>query len=124
MHSCEDRAVEASHVDGATAYAVIDYHRSGDYKPDVYRTRDYGKTWATITNGLPESQPGGAFARFIRNDPVKRGLVFAGTETAVYVSFDDGDHWQSLEQNLPPTSNRDMVIKDNDLVIATYGRGF
>jgi photosystem II stability/assembly factor-like uncharacterized protein len=117
-------AVEPSHFDAAEAYAVIDLHRVGDYTPYVYRTHDYGKTWTRIVDGLATNQPSGSFARVIRNDPKKRGLLFAGTESSMYVSFDDGDHWQSLQLNLPTTSYRDIAIKDNDLVVATYGRGF
>ena len=117
-------SVEASHFDAAEAYAVLDLFRLGDYTPYVFRTRDYGKTWTRIANGLPEHQPSGSFARFVRSDTKRRGLLFAGTESGVYASFDDGDHWQSLQQNLPNTSVRDAVIKDNDLVVTTYGRGF
>ena len=117
-------SVEASHFDAGEAYAVLDLFRLGDFTPYVYRTRDYGKTWTRITNGLPQNQPSGSFARFVRGDTQKRGLLFAGTESGVYVSFDDGDRWQSLQQNLPNTSVRDAVIKNNDLVVTTYGRGF
>ena len=116
--------VDASHFEASTAYAVIDLHRIGDYTPYVYRTHDYGKTWTRIVDGLATNQPSGSFARVIRNDTKKKGLLFAGTESGMYVSFDDGDHWQSLMQNLPTTSYRDIAIKDNDLVVATYGRGF
>ncbi|MEO6877754.1 MAG: hypothetical protein ABI205_04690, partial [Gemmatimonadaceae bacterium] len=117
-------AVDPSHMDAASAYAAVDLHRVGDYAPHFYRTRDYGKTWVAINNGLPVNQPGGSFARVIRNDTQKKGLLFAGTESGAYVSFDDGDHWQSLQQNLPVTSVRDAVLKGNDLVVSTYGRGF
>ena len=117
-------AIDASHHDAAAAYAAIDYHTTGDYKPYFYRTRDYGKTWTPIVNGLAVDQPSGSFARVIRADTKKAGLLFAGTESAVYVSFDDGDNWQSLMQNLPNTSYRDLTIHDNDLVAGTYGRGF
>ena len=117
-------SLEASHFDPAEAYAVLDLFRIGDYTPYVYRTRDYGKTWTRIVNGLPENQPSGSFARFVRGDTQRKGLLFAGTESGVFVSFDDGDDWQTLQQNLPNTSVRDAVIKDNDLVVATYGRGF
>src|SRR5205807_3173944 len=89
----------------------------------IFRTRDYGKSWTAIVTGLPVDQPSGSFARVIRNDTRKAGLVFAGTESGMYVSFDDGDNWQSLQLNLPNTSFRDIVIKDNDLVVGTYGRG-
>jgi len=116
-------AIEASHFDPATAYAVVDLHNTGDYKPHVYRTRDYGKTWTAIVSGLATDQPSGSFARVVREDTKKQGLLFAGTESSMYVSFDDGDNWQSLQLNLPNTSNRDMVVKGNDLVVGTYGRG-
>ncbi|HVX39158.1 MAG TPA: hypothetical protein VHB25_06240 [Gemmatimonadaceae bacterium] len=116
-------SIEASNFDPAEAYAVYDLYRLGDYTPYVYRTRDYGKTWTRITNGLPTGQASGSFARFVRNDTQRKGLLFAGTESGMYVSFDDGDHWQSLQQNLPNTSYRDGFIKDNDLVVTTYGRG-
>ncbi|MCW3099198.1 MAG: hypothetical protein JWL77_4816 [Chthonomonadaceae bacterium] len=117
-------AIDASHLDTGTAYVAIDYHGAGDFKPYLYRTHDYGKTWTQIVTGLPEDQAGGSFARVIRADTQRKGLLFAGTESSVYVSFDDGDHWQSLMLNLPDTSYRDMVVKDNDLVVGTYGRGF
>ncbi|HZT43296.1 MAG TPA: hypothetical protein VFA07_14090 [Chthonomonadaceae bacterium] len=117
-------AVDASHQDPGTAYAAVDCHGMGDYKPYLYRTRDYGKTWTQIVTGLPEDQPSGSFARVIRADTVRKGLLFAGTESGVYVSFDDGDHWQSLQLNLPNTSYRDMVVHGNDLVVGTYGRSF
>jgi photosystem II stability/assembly factor-like uncharacterized protein len=116
-------AIEASHIDAGTAYAAIDAYRIGDYTPYLFRTRDWGKTWTKITNGLPANQPGGSFTRVIRNDTKKAGLLFAGTESGLYVSFDDGDNWQSLMENLPNTSYRDITIKGNDLVVATYGRG-
>jgi photosystem II stability/assembly factor-like uncharacterized protein len=117
-------SVDASHHDPATAYAVLSLSRVGDYTPYIYRTHDYGKTWTRITNGLLTGQPSGSFARVVRNDTKKAGLLFAGTESSMYVSFDDGDHWQPLAQNLPTTSYRDIAIKDNDLVVSTYGRGF
>jgi hypothetical protein len=116
--------IEASHHDAGTAYVAIDYHTSGDYLPYVYRTHDYGKTWTKIVSGMRTDQPSGSFARVIRSDTKKQGLLFAGTESSVYVSFDDGEHWESLMLNLPNTSYRDMVIKDNDLVVGTYGRSF
>jgi photosystem II stability/assembly factor-like uncharacterized protein len=115
--------IEASHTDAASAYVAIDFHTTGDYAPCIYRTRDYGKTWTKIVDGLPTEQPAGSFARVVRADTKKAGLLFAGTESGVFVSFDDGDHWQSLMQNLPVTSYRDMMIHDNDLIIGTYGRG-
>ncbi|MDQ6831748.1 MAG: hypothetical protein M3081_23065 [Gemmatimonadota bacterium] len=115
--------VEASYHDAATAYVAIDAHRSGDNTPHFYRTKDYGKTWTPIVSGLPDEQPNGAFARVIRADSKRAGLLFAGTESAMYVSFDDGDHWQSLQLNLPTTSYRDITIHGSDLVVGTYGRG-
>ena len=122
--SGEVLAVEPSHFDAGTAYAAIDEHRGGDYAPYLYRTRDFGKTWTRITNGLPTNEPSGSFVKVVRNDTKRRGLLFAGSESGMYVSFDDGDHWQSLMLNLPNTSFRDITIAGNDLVAATYGRGF
>ena len=94
----------------------------------IYRTHDAGKTWTRIVNGLPSDERTGSQVHVIREDPKQKGLLFAGTETTVFVSFDDGDHWQSLRLNLPSTSIRDMVFHTddhmNDLVIGTYGRGF
>ncbi|HZI22752.1 MAG TPA: hypothetical protein VFD76_09540, partial [Gemmatimonadales bacterium] len=116
-------SIDASHLDPAEAYVAVDLHRTGDYHPYLYRTRDYGRTWTLIVTGLPADQPSGSFARVIRGDTEKAGLLFAGTESGMYVSFDDGDHWQSLQLNLPNTSCRDLVIKGNDLVVGTYGRG-
>jgi hypothetical protein len=112
--------IEASHSNPAEAYAAVDSHRLDDQRPYLYRTRDYGATWQLITNGL--SAP--SFVRAVREDPQGRGLLFAGTELGIYVSFDDGDHWQSLQLNLPATSVQDMVIHGDDLVIATHGRSF
>ncbi len=116
-------SIDASHQDPATAYAAVDFHTTGDFKPYFFRTHDYGKTWTAITSGMRTDQPSGSFARVLRADPVKSGLLFAGTESSVYVSFDDGDHWQSLMLNLPNTSYRDMTFHGNDLVVGTYGRG-
>jgi photosystem II stability/assembly factor-like uncharacterized protein len=116
-------AIDASHFDPAEAYAVVDLHNTGDYTPYAYRTRDFGKTWTLITTGLATGQPSGSFARVVRSDAVKQGLLFAGTESGMYVSFDDGDSWQSLQLNLPNSSYRDIVIKGNDLVVGSYGRG-
>lgn len=116
-------SLESSHFDAATAYATVMLYRSGDFAPYIFRTRNYGKSWTKITNGLPTDAPG-SFARVIRSDPKRKGLLFAGTESSIYVSFDDGDHWQSLRNNLPTTSVRDIAIKDNDLIVSTYGRGF
>src|SRR5208283_5493832 len=96
--------------------------------PLIWRTADAGKTWSSIVNGLPRDERTGSWINSLRADPGQPGLVFAGTETTVYVSFDNGDHWQSLRQNLPSTSIRDLDVHidnhQNDLVIGTYGRGF
>jgi photosystem II stability/assembly factor-like uncharacterized protein len=115
--------VDASHFEAGTAYAAVDLLRTGDYNPYLFRTRDYGKTWTRITDGMPVGEAGGSSTRVIRNDTKRKGLLFAGTESGMHISFDDGDHWQSLQLNLPTTSYRDIVIKGNDLVVGTYGRG-
>ena len=112
--------IDAGHSDALTAYAAIDTLRLDDMRPHLLRTHDGGKTWTEIVNGLPE----GGIARVVREDPRRRGLLFCGTEQAVYVSFDDGDHWQPLRLNMPATSVRDLTIKDSDLAAATHGRGF
>ncbi|MFN2603631.1 MAG: WD40/YVTN/BNR-like repeat-containing protein [Gemmatimonadaceae bacterium] len=115
--------IEASHFDPGTAYAAVAMSNAGDYAPYLYRTRDYGHTWTKIIDGLPTNQANGSFVRVVRNDTKKQGLLFAGTESGMYVSFDDGDHWQSLMENLPTTSYRDIAFKDDEIVVATYGRG-
>ncbi|MBU6509667.1 MAG: hypothetical protein KGQ73_05730 [Gammaproteobacteria bacterium] len=112
--------IEAGHFSPGTAYAVIDRHRLDDYQPYIYVTHDYGKSWQLIVSGIPA----GHFVNVVREDPVKRGLLYAGTEMGAYVSFDDGTHWQSLQQNLPVTSVRDIDVHGDDLVIATHGRAF
>jgi photosystem II stability/assembly factor-like uncharacterized protein len=112
--------IEASHFDAAAAYAAIDRHRLEDLKPYLYRTRDFGKTWQLASSGIPE----GSFLNCIREDPTRKGLLYACTEMGVYVSFNDGDSWQSLQLNLPTVSIRDLVVHDDDLVIATFGRSF
>ncbi len=112
--------IEASHHDPQTAYAAINTLRLDDLHPYIYRTRDGGKTWTKITNGIPDNENVNA----VREDTQRKGLLFAGTERAVYVSFDDGDHWQSLRLNMPATSVRDLAIKDDDLLAGTHGRGF
>src|SRR2546423_693399 len=112
--------IEASHFDVNEAYAAVERHQLEDYEPHILRTRDAGKTWTEITNGLPKD----VYAQTVKEDPQRRGLLFAGTERAVYVSFDDGDHWQSVQLNLPPASMRDLAIHSDDLVVATHGRGF
>jgi photosystem II stability/assembly factor-like uncharacterized protein len=121
MHAVVD--VEASHFDPSEAYAAVREEAIGDEAPHLYRTRDLGRTWQGIVTGLPADQPTGSAVRVVREDPHRRGLLFAGTETSVYVSFDDGNHWQSLRLNLPTTSFYDLKIHDGDLIAATYGRG-
>ncbi|MEO8945800.1 MAG: hypothetical protein ABI338_04820, partial [Gemmatimonadaceae bacterium] len=116
-------SVDASHTDPASAYVAVDYHTIGDYKPYFYRTHDYGRTWTLIVNGMATGEPNGSFARVVRTDPTKPGLLFAGTESSFYVSFDDGDNWQSLMLNLPNTSYRDITFHGNDMIVGTYGRG-
>ncbi len=112
--------ISASHFDEQTAFASVSRFRINDMHPYLFRTRDGGKSWTQITSGLPEFGP----VDTVREDPVRKGLLFAGTENAVWVSFDDGDHWQSLQLNLPHTSMRDLWIHGNDLIVATHGRGF
>ncbi|HEV3091816.1 MAG TPA: hypothetical protein VGX91_10315 [Candidatus Cybelea sp.] len=112
--------IEASHFDTATAYAAIDRHRIDDYAPYIYRTHDGGTTWTQISSGIPN----GSFVNVVREDPVVRGLLYAGTEKGVYVSFDDGNAWQPLQLNLPVTSIRDIAVHGDDLVVATHGRAF
>ncbi len=115
--------VQASHFNPSEAYAAVQDDAIGDYSPHTYRTRDWGKSWQSIVTGLPTDEPTGSFVRVVRADPQKAGLLFAATETSVYVSFDDGDYWQSLRLNLPTTSFYDLKIHDGDLIAATYGRG-
>ncbi|MGE5083504.1 MAG: WD40/YVTN/BNR-like repeat-containing protein [Acidobacteriota bacterium] len=112
--------LSASHFDENTAYASVSRFRINDTHPYIYRTHDGGKNWKLITAGLPEFGP----VDTVREDPVRKGLLFAGTENSVWVSFDDGDHWQPLQLNLPRTSMRDLWIKDDDLIVATHGRSF
>jgi photosystem II stability/assembly factor-like uncharacterized protein len=112
--------LEASHFDPASAYASVDRHQLSDFDPHLYRTRDSGKTWQEITRGLPK----GAYFHTIKEDPGRKGLLFAGSERRAFVSFDDGDNWQSLQLNLPVTSVRDFEVHGSDLIVATHGRGF
>jgi photosystem II stability/assembly factor-like uncharacterized protein len=112
--------LEASPHDNQTAYAAINTFRLDDLRPHIYRTHDGGKTWQHITNGIPA----GGIVNAVREDPVRKGLLYAGTEQAVYFSLDDGAHWQSLRLNMPATSIRDLVVKDDDLVVGTHGRSF
>ena len=112
--------ISASHFDEDTAYASVSRFRINDNRPYIYRTHDAGKNWTLITTGLPDFGP----VDTVREDPVRKGLLFAGTENSVWISFDDGDHWQSLQLNLPHTSMRDLWIHDNDLIVGTHGRSF
>ncbi len=111
-------SLDVSSLDPGTAYAAIDNHRQDDFHPRAMRTHDYGKTWNMITNGLPD----GHFVSVVRADPVRRGLLYAGTDAGVFVSFDDGDQWQPLQRNLPVAWARDLLVHDNDLIVATQGR--
>ena len=111
--------VEASHHDFRTAYASVDRHQLADFEPYVWRTRDLGLTWERISTGLPA----GVYVHTVKEDPVRAGLLFAGTERGAFVSWDAGDHWQPLQLDLPPTSVRDFAIHDGDLIVATHGRG-
>jgi hypothetical protein len=111
--------LEASHFDVNVAYASVDRHQLQDFEPYVYRTRDMGKSWQKITTGLPA----GVYVHTIKEDHVRQGLLFAGTERGAFVSLDDGDSWQPLQLNLPVTSVRDFEIYGNDLVVGTHGRG-
>ncbi|HWC18211.1 MAG TPA: hypothetical protein VG498_14415, partial [Terriglobales bacterium] len=112
--------IEAGHFDAGTAYAAIDRHRLDDMSPWIYRTHDYGKTWTKIVDGIAQN----AFARAVREDRITKGLLIAGTESGIYFSIDDGAHWNSLQLNLPNAPIHDLVIKNNDVVVATHGRSF
>ncbi|MBV6428661.1 MAG: hypothetical protein KIPDCIKN_03198 [Haliscomenobacter sp.] len=112
--------IDASRHDPGTAYVAANRYQVDDRQPYVFRTTDYGKTWTKIVTGIQD----GHFARAVREDPIRKGLLFLGTEHAVYVSFNGGDSWQSIQLNLPDTPIRDLVIKDNDVVLGTHGRGF
>ena len=112
--------LEASHSDAGTVYAAVNRFRLDDLKPHIYRTRDFGASWQEIVAGLPVNAP----INSVREDPARKGLLFAGSETSVYVSFNDGDSWQPLQLNLPHTSMRDLAIHGDDLIVATHGRSF
>jgi photosystem II stability/assembly factor-like uncharacterized protein len=112
--------IEPSPHDPASAYLAATCYKQDDFQPYLFKTNDYGKTWTKITTGIPDND----FTRVIREDPLRRGLLYAGTETGLYVSFDDGAHWQSLRLNMPAVPIHDCVIKDDDLVVATHGRSF
>lgn len=112
--------IDPSPFDAGTAYVAVERHRLDDNKPYIFKTNDSGKTWSAIVNGIPE----GAYVHAVRVDPKRKGLLYAGTELGVYVSFDDGAHWQPLQLNLPMSPIHDLVVKDDDLVVATHGRSF
>ena len=112
--------IDPSPHDAGTAYVAVDRHQFDDLHPYIYKTSDYGKTWTKLTAGIPDT----TFVRVVREDPKKRGLLYAGTEQGVFISFNDGANWRSLQLNLPTTPVHDLVIKDNDLVVATHGRAF
>ncbi len=112
--------ISASHFDDTTAYVSVSRMRVDDQHPYLFRTHDGGATWQSIAAGLPENSP----VNTVREDPVRKGLLFAGTETGVWFSIDDGNHWQPLQLNLPHTSMRDLSINGNDLIVATHGRSF
>ena len=112
--------IEASPHDPATAYLAVNRYKMDDFRPYIFKTSDYGKTWKKITNGIAED----VFVRAVREDPDRKGLLYAGTETGVWVSFDDGGMWEPLQRNLPVVPITDLVVKEKDLVVATQGRSF
>jgi photosystem II stability/assembly factor-like uncharacterized protein len=112
--------IDASPHDAGTAYAAVDRHKNDDLRPYIYKTSDFGKTWTKIVNGIPD----GAYVHAVRQDPKNKNLLYAGTELGVYVSFDDGARWQPLQLNLPTSPITDLIIKDDDLAVATNGRSF
>jgi hypothetical protein len=112
--------IDASPHSAGTAYVAIDRHKLDDYKPYAFKTTDYGKSWTKVTTGLPEN----CYVHALKEDPKRKGLLFAGTENGIYVSFDDGGHWQSLKLNLPTTPIHDLAVKNDDLIVATHGRAF
>jgi photosystem II stability/assembly factor-like uncharacterized protein len=112
--------IDPSPFDAGTAYVAVDRHQFDDLHPYIYKTSDYGKTWTKLGQGLPDT----AFVRVVREDPGKRGLLYAGTENGIFVSFNDGANWRSLRLNLPTTPVHDLVIRGDDLVVATHGRAF
>ena len=112
--------IDASARDAGTAWVAVDRHQNDDYRPYIFKTSDYGSTWTKLVNGIPD----GTFVRAVREDPKKPGLLFAGTENGVYISFNNGADWKRLKLNLPTVPVHDLVIKDDDLVLATHGRSF
>jgi photosystem II stability/assembly factor-like uncharacterized protein len=112
--------IEPSPFDAGTAYAAVDAHKLDNFKPYIFKTADFGKTWTMLSNGLPD----GSYVHVVREDPNKKGMLYAGTETGIWVSFDDGAHWQTLQLNLPTTPIADLIIHGDDLLVATHGRAF
>jgi photosystem II stability/assembly factor-like uncharacterized protein len=112
--------IDLSAFDNGTALVAVDRHRLDDLKPYIFKTTDFGKTWTTLVRGIPE----GSFVRAVREDPKKKGLLYAGTETGMYISYNDGGSWNKFQLNLPTVPVHDLVIKGDDLVLATHGRGF
>jgi hypothetical protein len=112
--------IEASPFDAGTAYAAVDAHRLDNFRPYIFKTSDFGKTWSRIIGGLPDN----CYVHAVREDPGKKGLLYAGTESGVWVSFDDGGHWQALQLNLPTTPIHDLIVHNDDLVVATHGRSY
>ncbi|NDQ58279.1 MAG: glycosyl hydrolase [Acidipila sp.] len=113
-------SIEPSSFDAGTAYVAVDHHQVDDFRPWIFKTSDFGKSWSKLGNGIPET----TYVRVVREDPSRKGLLYAGTETGIYISFDDGAHWQPLQLNLPTTPIHDLVVKGDDLVVATHGRSF
>jgi photosystem II stability/assembly factor-like uncharacterized protein len=118
------RSIAPSRYDAGTAYLTVDFHQVNNRDPFIYKTTDYGRTWKSITNGIPKSML--SYAKVIHEDPKRRGMLYVGTENAIYVSFDDGESWQPLQNNLPHAPVSGIVVQEHfdDLVISTYGRGF
>lgn len=112
--------IDPSPYAAGSAYIAVDRHASGDFRPYIYKTEDYGKSWTSIANGLPQD----SYVHAVREDPKKKGLLFAGTELGIYVSFDDGGNWQPLQLNLPHAPIYDLMVHGNDLIVATHGRAF
>jgi photosystem II stability/assembly factor-like uncharacterized protein len=112
--------IEASPFDAGTAYVAVDAHKLDSFKPYIFKTSDFGKTWSKIISGLPDN----SYVHAVREDPARKGLLYAGTETGIWVSFDDGLHWQTLQLNLPTTPIHDLIVHNGDLVVATHGRAF
>jgi photosystem II stability/assembly factor-like uncharacterized protein len=112
--------IETSHFDAGTAYVAADGNQLDDHRPHIFRTRDFGQSWQEVAGGIRETD----FVRVVREDPARKGLLFAGSETGVYFSLDDGDHWQSLKLNMPTVAIHDLAIEQDDLVAATHGRSF